>query len=147
MPSKPSVPPSDAETELASQIAALLADPAHAENPLREPLARLLEENEGQRQRLERLVRISDGYHLLSRSSRETLAQQYDRQLHRIEKLVRISDRYQQMEVLIMKNHLDPEQACDQVFGASHTEILRAVVTHWKLPDPIANFFRGQDFG
>ena len=96
MPSKPSVPPSDAETELASQIAALLADPAHAENPLREPLARLLEENEGQRQRLERLVRISDRYHLLSRSSRETLAQQYDRQLHRIEKLVRISDRYQQ---------------------------------------------------
>ena len=82
--------------DLDRQVEALLRDPAHADNPLREPLARLLEENQGQRQRLERLIRISDGYHLMSRSSNETLNEQYDRQLRRIEKLARISDRYQQ---------------------------------------------------
>ncbi|SFN05310.1 diguanylate cyclase (GGDEF) domain-containing protein [Formivibrio citricus] len=96
MSDKPSLPQIDAEKELIRHIETLLADPAHEGNPLREPLARLLEQNAGQRQRLERLVRISDGYHLLSRANSETLSQQYDRQLRRVEKLMRISDRYQQ---------------------------------------------------
>lgn len=94
--SSPLPTPAASEDDLAALIRAALADPAHAGNPLRELLAQLLEQSDGQRQRLERLVRISDGYHLLSRSSNETLVQQYDRQLRRIEKLVRISDRYQQ---------------------------------------------------
>ena len=96
MPASQPPHPVDAETDLIARISAALADPAHDDNPLRGLLARLFEQNEGQRQRLERLVRISDGYHQLSRSSNETLVQQYDRQLRRIEKLVRISDRYQQ---------------------------------------------------
>lgn len=84
-----------AETDLIRQIESLLDDPAYTENPLREPLARLFEMSEGQRERLERLVRIADGYHQISRERSETLSEQYDRQLRRLEKLARISDRYQ----------------------------------------------------
>ncbi len=78
------------------QIEDLLADPSHQDNPLRGPLAALLEQNRNQQERMERLVRISDGYHSLSRNEVGTLSQRYDRQLRRIEKLSRISDRYQE---------------------------------------------------
>lgn len=84
-----------AEDELARHIEALLAAPEHCDNPLREALARLLEHSEGQRMRLERLIRISDGYHSFSRDNNQTLSERYDRQLRRLEKLARISDRYQ----------------------------------------------------
>lgn len=80
---------------LLARVRRLLADSVYADNPLREPLAELLKSSDEQRQRLARLVKISDGYHLLSRDSKETLGQQYDRQLRRIEKLVKISDGYQ----------------------------------------------------
>lgn len=86
---------SPAEHSLIQQIETLLADPTHGDNPLRAPMAALFAASEEQRQRLERLVRISDGYHLVSRSHGQTLAEQYDRQLRRLEKLARISDRYQ----------------------------------------------------
>ncbi|MCX8144970.1 MAG: biofilm regulation diguanylate cyclase SiaD [Azovibrio sp.] len=84
-----------AEHELVAHIEALLADPAHADNPLKAPLAALFASHAAQQERLERLVRISDGYHLLTRNRSVSLAEQYDRQLRRLEKLARISDRYQ----------------------------------------------------
>lgn len=87
--------PSPADA-LEERIAALLADPAHRDNPLRAALAELFEQSEAQRERLERLIRIADGFHILERSNRLSLADEYDRQLRRIEKIVRISDRYQQ---------------------------------------------------
>ncbi|MFV0370809.1 MAG: GGDEF domain-containing protein, partial [Azonexus sp.] len=40
-------------------------------------------------------MRISDGYHEISRTQNLTLHAQYDRQLRRLEKITRISDRYQ----------------------------------------------------
>lgn len=83
------------EEALIERAAALLVDPAHADNPLRAPLLDLLRLSELQHDRLKRLVRISDGYHLLERNNNLTLAQRYDRELRRIEKLARISDRYQ----------------------------------------------------
>ena len=86
---------SPVERELVEQIETLLADPTHTHNPLRAPLAALFASSEAQRERLERLVRISDGYHLISRSQSLTLSEQYDRQLRRLDKLARISDRYQ----------------------------------------------------
>lgn len=73
----------------------LLAAPEYAANPLRAPLAHLLSHCDSQRLRLERLVRISDGFHSMSRSAELSLAEQYDKQLRRLEKLARISDRYQ----------------------------------------------------
>ena len=83
------------ESELLLEVESLLADPAHQDHPLRDALARLFEYSEGQRERLERLVRISDGYHDISRAQSQTLSERYDRQLRRLEKLARISDRYQ----------------------------------------------------
>lgn len=84
-----------AELALVERIERLLADAAHADNPLRSALLELLASHAAQQERLERLVRISDGYHLLSRKHNQSLAEQYDRQLRRLEKLARISDRYQ----------------------------------------------------
>jgi diguanylate cyclase (GGDEF)-like protein len=89
------LPRSGDEDTLIERAGALLDDPAHADNPLRGALLDLLRLSEAQRDRLKRLVRISDGYYLLEHSSRLTLAQRYDRELRRIEKLARISDRYQ----------------------------------------------------
>lgn len=87
--------PLDAEEGLIHRIEELLADPAQQGNPLHEPLARLLDHSTGQRERLARLVRISDSYHCMSRDHKQSLADRYDRQLRRLEKLARISDRYQ----------------------------------------------------
>lgn len=83
------------EDELVTQVQALLADPVHQANPLREPLAHLLACNQVHQAQLHRLIRISDGYQYISRRQQESLEQQYERQLHRLEKLARISDRYQ----------------------------------------------------
>lgn len=93
MSAKPAAQPAD--LSLLAEITALLADPAQAENPLRAPLGALLELCNSQRQRLERLIRISDGYHSLTMHHNQSLAEQYDRQLRRLDKLARISDRYQ----------------------------------------------------
>ncbi|MEO5342259.1 MAG: biofilm regulation diguanylate cyclase SiaD [Gammaproteobacteria bacterium SHHR-1] len=83
------------EQELFARIRSLLDDTAQANNPLHDPLAELLQLSQTQNERLQRLVRISDGYHEVGRRQTETLTQQYDRQLRRLEKLARISDRYQ----------------------------------------------------
>ena len=87
--------PAPDEADLVVQIRALLADPLHQDNPLRQPLADLLGCNQTHQVQLNRLIRISDGYQILSRSHHETLTSQYERQLQRLEKLARISDRYQ----------------------------------------------------
>lgn len=84
-----------ADLDLIVQVEAILAAPEYRDDPLRDLLARLFEHSQGQRQRLERLVRISDGYHSFSRDQNQSLERLYDRQLHRLEKLARISDRYQ----------------------------------------------------
>ena len=87
--------PRHADEVLIERVEGLLAQAEHRDNPLREPLAQLFAHSEGQRHRLERLVRISDGYQTVARSNSLTLAEQYDRQLRRLEKLARISDHYQ----------------------------------------------------
>ena len=83
------------ETDLARQAQMLLSDPAHHNNPLRVPLAAILEFNQAHQAQLARLIKISDGYQHITRHRHLTLEQQYERQLHRLEKLARISDRYQ----------------------------------------------------
>jgi diguanylate cyclase (GGDEF)-like protein len=83
------------EADLVLQIQGLLVDPAHDNNPLRQPLVHLMACNQVHQTQLSRLIRISDGYQSLSRNHHETLESQYERQLRRLEKLARISDRYQ----------------------------------------------------
>ncbi|UCV15392.1 biofilm regulation diguanylate cyclase SiaD [Quatrionicoccus australiensis] len=84
-----------AERDLLEQVERLLADPAEQDNSLRAALAALFAYSELQRERLERVVRISDGYQHVTRGEKQSLVDQYDRQLRRLEKLARISDRYQ----------------------------------------------------
>lgn len=50
------------DPELLALVKMLLGDPAHQDNPLREPLIRLLAHSETQRRRVERLIKISDRY-------------------------------------------------------------------------------------
>lgn len=83
------------DLDLVARVEALLADPALQQHPLHAPLAQLLSHFQVQRERLERLVRISDGYHHVAHEQRLSLVEQYDKQVRRLEKLVRISDRYQ----------------------------------------------------
>ncbi|MDD2884442.1 MAG: biofilm regulation diguanylate cyclase SiaD [Dechloromonas sp.] len=83
------------DPDFLEKITSLLADPAYQSNPLCQPLADLLEYSEQQRLRLERVLRISDGYQHLARHDKHNLLEQYDRQVRRLEKLARISDRYQ----------------------------------------------------
>lgn len=90
-----SVPLSREEQSLFDRVQALLDDPSQAGNPMRPVLLELLARNEEQRQRLEKLLRISDGYHSVSRTQNLDLIKEYDRQIMRLEKLARISDRYQ----------------------------------------------------
>ncbi|MDX5444764.1 MAG: biofilm regulation diguanylate cyclase SiaD [Zoogloeaceae bacterium] len=89
------VPLSHDERDLIERAHALLDDPAHAGHPMRPVLLELLARNEEQRGRLEKLLRISDGYHSVSRTQNLDLIREYDRQIMRLEKLARISDRYQ----------------------------------------------------
>lgn len=86
---------SQAGREILERVQALLEDPDHQDNPLYEALEGLREYALAQDQRLERLMRISDGYHLLERNHTQSLAVRCDRQLRRMEKMARISDQYQ----------------------------------------------------
>lgn len=83
------------EVALLDEISALLADPSHEGNPLRPVLQRLHDLHRQQCERLERLVRISDGYHGLARQDSNTLADRFEREMYRLKKLARISDLYQ----------------------------------------------------
>jgi len=74
----------------------MLEDPANSDNPLMPALIYLLEQDKEHRARLERMLRISDGYGNLVHNQTLSLSQRYDKQLRRLEKITRISDRYQQ---------------------------------------------------
>ena len=83
------------EVDLVGRVEMLLGDPAQRDNPMRATLETLFRRYEEQRGRLERLVRISDGYHDVARSRNLSLIDEYDKQINRLGKLARISDRYQ----------------------------------------------------
>ncbi|MBK1717676.1 biofilm regulation diguanylate cyclase SiaD [Thiocystis violacea] len=80
---------------LLERIESLLEDTGHADNPLRPVLTEVLEHIHTQNQRMERLLKISDGYQLLERNQTLSLAERCDKQIKRMEKLARISDQYQ----------------------------------------------------
>lgn len=84
------------DDQLLGRVTALLEDPKHTDNALRAPLAELHQVYQRQRQQLERLIRISDGFQAKALQERESFAEACDRHLRRLEKLTRISDRYQE---------------------------------------------------
>ncbi|MGJ7457270.1 biofilm regulation diguanylate cyclase SiaD [Halomonas sp. MA07-2] len=85
------------EQALLQRVATLLADPAHGEHPLFEPLKALAEQYRSQQQQLERLISISDRYQQLALEARQVTQKRYERSLCRQQKLSRISDGYQAM--------------------------------------------------
>ncbi|WP_409522650.1 biofilm regulation diguanylate cyclase SiaD [Nitrincola sp. MINF-07-Sa-05] len=86
----------DRDSETPEWITSLLEDPANENSPLLPALKYLLEQDKEHRARLDRMLRISDGYGNLVHNQSLTLSQRYDKQLRRLEKITRISDRYQQ---------------------------------------------------
>lgn len=125
------VPLNQDERELISLACALLDDPAQAANPMRPVMLGLLARNEELRGRLEKLVRISDGYHNVSRTQNLDLIREYDRQIVRLEKLARISDRYQS-QLLHLNEELKAMTLRDPLTGIGNrrymTERLREEV-------------------
>jgi len=83
------------QKELSERIDELLADPAHEHNPLRPALVELQAYCRAQDERLERLLRIADGYYAVARHDSRNQLERYERHVRRLEKLARISDRYQ----------------------------------------------------
>lgn len=85
------------EKDLALAVEALLADPAYAQNPLRQALDELYTEFRGVMHQIDRITRISDRYQSVSMEEKLSLTQRYQKQLRQLEKIARISDRYQMM--------------------------------------------------
>lgn len=83
--------------ELERRIEALLADPAHADHPLRGALSDLYGEFNDLVHQLDRIAHISDRYQSAAREQSLSLHERYRKQLRQLEKLARISDRYQLM--------------------------------------------------
>lgn len=76
-----------------------VATEEHADNPLTPALKRLLDIETQQRQRLDKLLKISDGYGSLAFKENISLMARYDKQLKRLQKIARISDLYQRTMV------------------------------------------------
>lgn len=85
------------EKDLALAVEALLADPAYAQNPLRQALDELYTEFRNMLHQIDRITRISDRYQSASREQTLSLTERYQKQLRQLEKIARISDRYQSM--------------------------------------------------
>jgi diguanylate cyclase (GGDEF)-like protein len=85
------------ERTLVARVEALLADPAHREDPLREALAEVFDAFCDQIRQMDRIARIADRYQAAERDRGTGYATSYRDQLRRLEKIVRISDRYQGM--------------------------------------------------
>ncbi len=83
------------QPSLDALVDALLNDPRHADNPLREPLEQLYRRSLERMARLDRVTRLSSGL--------QTAVLDFDAQLRRFEKIARISDRYQAL--LHVDNH------------------------------------------
>lgn len=123
MASEQTIPLTREEADLHERVRALLGDPAQQTNPMREALAELLDRSEEQRSRLEKLVRISDGYHNVSRTQNVDLIREYDRQIMRLEKLARISDRYQS-QLIALNDELKTLTLRDPLTGVGNRRFM-----------------------
>jgi diguanylate cyclase (GGDEF)-like protein len=85
------------DEDLEQRVAALLADPAHANSPLRTELDELYQRCTLQQKLLDRVTRIADRYQNVERERSRSYAERYERQLRQLAKVVRISDHYQAM--------------------------------------------------
>lgn len=86
------------DTDIVNEVQALLAqdDP---KTDWKSITAQLLYIHKKQRRRLDKLLRISDGFGDLTHTENLTLNEQYRKQLRRLQKIARISDLYQRTMV------------------------------------------------
>lgn len=85
----------DDQGEFDPEIDRLLQDPDLAQSPLLPIVKSLYLETKEQRARLDKLVRIADGFDSLIVDKSKSLMERYDWHLRRLEKITRISDLYQ----------------------------------------------------
>ncbi len=111
-------PASDSE----ARIEALLADPAYADHPLREPLAQLYREFHDQLRQLDRITRISDRYQNAAQREASSLTARLNKHLRQVEKIARISDRYQSM-LQDLNKRLEYESTHDALTGLANRRL------------------------
>ncbi|MDN3556392.1 biofilm regulation diguanylate cyclase SiaD [Halomonas maura] len=98
---------------LLDRVAALIDSDAYRGHPLHEALSQLYAHHLEQRERLERLINIADGYQQTAHEDLDATRHQLQRQLKRQRKLSRIADRYQALlrernDALVDAATLDP---------------------------------------
>jgi len=86
---------SGGSADLENRIKAALSLSEYADHPLTALLEELMDAYDHKQRELSKLVRISDGFHHITRDSFDDLVRKSDRQARQLEKLIRISDRYQ----------------------------------------------------
>ncbi|MDT8406227.1 MAG: diguanylate cyclase [Methylococcales bacterium] len=77
------------------ELERLLKDPALRDNPLLPIVSQLYQKNRQQEQRLDKLLKIADGFDSLIKGDQQTLYKRYERHIKRLEKIAHISDLYQ----------------------------------------------------
>ncbi|PSJ22101.1 GGDEF domain-containing protein [Halomonas sp. ND22Bw] len=101
---------------LLAEVAALLQDEAHGDHPLHEALRRLYHHHLAQRERLERMIAIADGFQQGAQEDLHATRQQLERQQRRQRKLSRIADRFQ--DFLLERNQeLEDASGLDPLTG------------------------------
>ncbi len=113
----------DRDSETPQWITDQLDDPANQNNPLLPALKYLLEQDKEHRARMDRMLRISDGYGNLVHNQSLSLSQRYDKQLRRLEKITRISDRYQQ-EMMELNQSLRQAALHDPLTGLPNRRMI-----------------------
>lgn len=105
-----------------ARIEALLADPAYADHPLREPLAQLFQQFQEQVRHLDRITRISDRYQNAAQREASSLTERLNKHLRQVEKIARISDRYQSM-LQDLNKRLEYESTHDALTGLANRRL------------------------
>lgn len=112
----------NAASDSEARIEALLADPAYADHPLREPLAQLYRQFQEQIRHLDRITRISDRYQNAAQREASSLTERLNKHLKQVEKIARISDRYQSM-LQDLNKRLEHESTHDTLTGLANRRL------------------------
>lgn len=88
-----------------AEIEQLLANPTLHDNPLLPVVEKMYQQIRQQRQQLERLLKIADGFDSLVHNENLSLLERYQRQIKRLEKIAKISDLYQK-EIIRLNEQL-----------------------------------------